>query len=69
MNDLVPFRSEPKAETDVHIYLLNKLEQFSVPLAEQIKLSLVECSGLHGSVGGLSARLSYWFIGSRKPLN
>lgn len=34
-------------QTEVQIYMVNKFQQFSVPLAEQIKLSLVECMYLN----------------------
>lgn len=50
MNNLVQLGCSRKLETDVQIYLVNKFDWFSVPMAEQIKLSLVECLYLHGVV-------------------
>ena len=50
MNNLVQPALNKKLETNVDTCLVNKSEWFSVPLVEQIKLSLVECLYPHGVV-------------------
>lgn len=50
MNNLVQPALNEKLETNVDTCWVNKSEWFSVPLVEQIKLSLVECLYPHGVV-------------------